>query len=182
MSYLVRQIAPGEWRELRGIRMAAPRDSPTAFSPSYADAAAYTDAYWQEQAADEASSKTAATFIACDEIGNWVGMASAGPLAEVPGHAHIHAVYVFPAHRGPAGLAARLMEVAIRFAAGPHRRLVADARRPREQRACAGLLPADGFEMTGKVVPYRLNPAEKLYLVGYSNFRGCPAPGSPTRI
>ena len=39
-----------------------------------------------------------------------------------------------------------------------------------------------GFEMTGKVVPYRLNPAEKLYIMGYSNFRGCPAPGSPTRI
>lgn len=174
MTYQVRRIVPGEWRTLRAIRLEALRDTPTAFSSSYAEFAARIDAFWREQAATEATSDSSATFIARDENGDWAGTASVGPLVEVPDHAHIHAVYVRPAHRGPTGPGSRLMEVAIGFARdhidagwltlGVHEsnaRALAFYRRI-------------GFEATGKVIPYGPNPAEKCYILGYRDFRRRP--------
>jgi ribosomal protein S18 acetylase RimI-like enzyme len=114
--YLIRRMGSGEWRELRAIRLEAVRDTPTAFSSSYAELASHPDVFWQERAAAGATSGSGATFIASDRNDDWVGSASAEPLAEVPDHAHIHAVYVRAGHRGPTGLGGRLMEAAIRFA------------------------------------------------------------------
>lgn len=171
MAYLIRRMTPGEWRELRAIRLEAVRDTPTAFSSSYAELAAHIDLFWQERAAAEATSDNGATFIACDQNNDWVGSVSVEPLAEVPDHAHIHAVYVRAGHRGPTCLGARLVEAAIRFAEqhidvsqltlGVHEsntRALAFYRRI-------------GFRMTGKVIPYRPNPVERCYIMGYSHFR-----------
>src|SRR5262245_31440334 len=116
MTYVVRRTEPGEWRQLRALRLEALRDSPTAFGTTYADAAALADEVWRQQAEQNATSPTSATFIAATQDGRWVGMAGCAPLNEVPGTACIHGVYVAPAHRGqPAGLATQLMDVGIRW-------------------------------------------------------------------
>ncbi|BCY08562.1 hypothetical protein L3i22_036500 [Actinoplanes sp. L3-i22] len=86
---------------------------------------------------------------------------------EVFDHAHVHAVYVSPAHRGSGGPAVHLMEAAIRFAKenidvsrltlGVHEdngRALAFYRRI-------------GFEMTSKVIPYRPNPSERCLIMEY---------------
>ncbi|WP_436532636.1 N-acetyltransferase family protein [Actinoplanes sp. HUAS TT8] len=171
MAYLIRRMIPGEWRELRAIRLEAVRDTPTAFSSSYADVAGRTDVFWRERATAEATSGNGATFVACDENNDWVGSASVEPLVEVPDHAHIHAVYVRAGHRGPTGLGARLVEAAILFAEqhidvsrltlGVHEsngRALAFYRRI-------------GFRMTEKVIPYLPNPVERCHIMEYSNFR-----------
>jgi ribosomal protein S18 acetylase RimI-like enzyme len=171
MTYLIRRIAPGEWRELRAIRLEAARDTPTAFSSSYGELASHPDVRWQEWAAAEATADDGATFIACDQNGDWVGSVSAGPLVEVPDHAHIHAVYVRAGHRGPTGLGARLVEAAIRFAE-QHidvSRLTLGVHESND-RALA-FYQRIGFRMTGKVIPYRPNPVEKCYIMEYSAFR-----------
>ncbi|MBV6699489.1 GNAT family N-acetyltransferase [Kitasatospora aureofaciens] len=161
-----------EYRELRAIRLEALRDSPTAFSSSYEDTAALPDDVWQQQAAVEASSEESATFIAADEAGNWVGIAGVGPLPDVPDHVHVHSVYVSPEHRGPAGPAADLMMAGIR-----HAQVSTDVRwltlgvHERNGRGLA-FYRRLGFEPTGKVVPYGLNPSEKLLILGYPDFRG----------
>ncbi|MGI5215404.1 GNAT family N-acetyltransferase [Plantactinospora sp. CA-290183] len=117
MIYHIRRVAAGEWRQLSAIRLEALQDSPpTAFSTPPAEATAFSDTVWQQEAAREADSASSATFVATGEAGDWVGMAAAAPLADVPDHAHVYAVYVTPAHRGPAGPAAALMAAAIRFA------------------------------------------------------------------
>ena len=170
--HLIRRMAPHEWRELRAIRLEAVRDTPTAFSFSYAASAAHTDVFWQERAAVEATSDDGATFVACDRNDDWVGSASVEPLADVPDHAHLHAVYVRAEHRGPTGPGARLVEAAIRFAEqhidvsrltlGVHEsntRALAFYRRM-------------GFRMTDKVIPYRPNPVEKCYIMEYPGFSG----------
>jgi ribosomal protein S18 acetylase RimI-like enzyme len=171
MTYLIRRITPGEWRQLRAIRLEAVHDTPTAFSSSYAELAARTDLFWQERAAAEATSDQGATFVACDRNDDWVGTASAEPLAEVPGHAHIHAVYVRAGHRGPTGLGARLVEAAIRFAE-QHidvSRLTLGVHES-NTRAMA-FYRRIGFRMTGKVIPYRPNPVQRCYIMEYGDFK-----------
>jgi ribosomal protein S18 acetylase RimI-like enzyme len=175
MTYLVRRVAPGEWRQLRAIRLEAVRDTPTAFSSSYAELASCPDAFWQELAVAEATSDNSATFIACDQNDDQVGSVSVGPLVEVPDHAHIHAVYVRAGHRGPTGLGARLVEAAIRFA----------ERHIDVSRLTLGVHESNtralafyrriGFRMTDKVIPYRPNPVERCYIMEYSDFNPAPA-------
>jgi ribosomal protein S18 acetylase RimI-like enzyme len=170
-TYVVRRIRSEEWRELRAIRLEAVRDTPTAFSSSYAELAARDDASWQARAIAEATSDEGATFIACDGSNDWVGSASVEPLVEVPDHAHLHAVYVRAGHRGPTGLGARLVEAAVRFAEqhidvshltlGVHQS---------NARALAFYLRI-GFRMTEKVIPYRPNPVERCYILEHRDFR-----------
>lgn len=177
MTHLVRRMAPGEWRRLREIRLEALLDTPTAFSSSYAEVAARADACWQEAATVSATSPDSATFVACDENDDWLGTASVEPLLDVPDHAHIHAVYVRPALRGPTRLADRLMTAAIRFAQ-EHidvARLTLGVHE--SNRRALAFYHRIGFQLTGKVIPYRPNPAEKCYILGYPEFKR-PASGS----
>jgi ribosomal protein S18 acetylase RimI-like enzyme len=163
-AYLIRPMAPGEWRELRAIRLEAVRDTPTAFSSTYAELAARPPAFWQEQAPGEA------TFVAAGPHDDWVGSVSVGPLVEVPDHAHIHALYVRADHRGTTGLGARLVEAAVRFAE-QHidvSRLTLGVHES-NTRALA-FYRRIGFSMTEKTIPYAPNPAEKCYILEYGAF------------
>ncbi|MEU7820383.1 GNAT family N-acetyltransferase [Catellatospora sp. NPDC049133] len=172
MTYAVRRIEPGEWRQLRALRLEALQDSPTAFGTTPADAAALADEVWQQQAEQAASSPTTATFIAVAADGRWVGMAGSAPVEVVAGTYCIQGVYVTPAHRGrAAGLAARLVDAAITWA-----RDVTDASwltlgvHEDNERAQA-FYRRIGFTGTGKVVPCRLNPARNITILGYEKFR-----------
>ncbi|MFE6055606.1 GNAT family N-acetyltransferase [Kitasatospora sp. NPDC056446] len=171
MHYVVRRIAAEEWRELREITLEALRDSPTAFSLSYADTAARPDDGWQRQAVAEATGEESATFAVRDEDGAWVGVAGVEPIPHVPGTVHVHGVYVAPAHRGSAGPAADLVWAAVR-----HARDHTDARwltlgvNESNVRALA-FYRRLGFEDTGKVIPYVRDPAEKVHILGYPGFR-----------
>ncbi|MGW4943592.1 GNAT family N-acetyltransferase [Actinoplanes sp. NPDC004185] len=169
-TYVVRRIRSQEWRELRAVRLEAVRDTPTAFSSSYAEVAGRDDASWQEQAIAEATSDDGATFIACDRNNDWVGSASVEPLAEVPDHAHLHAVYVRAGHRGPTGLGARLVEAAVRFAEHIDVSHLTLGVHERNARALA-FYQRIGFSMTGKVIPYRPNPVERCLILEHRDFK-----------
>ncbi|MGW1894006.1 GNAT family N-acetyltransferase [Streptomyces sp. NPDC002004] len=171
MHYCIRRVAGTEWRELRTIRLESLRDSPTAFSSSHADTAARPDKFWQQQAAIEATSVECAAFIACDEAGTWIGLAGVGPIPYVPDHVQIHSVDISPRRRGPSGPAADLMHTAIGYA-----QVHASARwltlgvHESNERALA-FYRRLGFEDTGKTIPYVLNSSQKLFILGYPNFR-----------
>ncbi|MEW2384129.1 GNAT family N-acetyltransferase [Micromonospora sp. NPDC047707] len=171
MIYQIRRIVAGEWRQLKSIRLEALQDAPTAFSTPLAEATAFSDTVWQQEAAREADSASSATFVATDEAGDWAGMAAVAPLAEVPDHAHVHAVYVTPAHRGPAGPAVALMAAAIRFASDhidvASLTLGVHEGNPRARAFYRKL----GFTETGKAIPYALNPSQKVHILGYQDFR-----------
>jgi ribosomal protein S18 acetylase RimI-like enzyme len=185
--YVVRRITSGEWRELRALRLEALKDSPTAFGVTYAASEAFPDEVWQAMAVEAATADSTALFVAvavaadgarpadptdpAESAGAWLGMAGAAPLVDVPDHAHVYSVYVSPAHRGRRGPAAALMAAAIGFAEehidvarltlGVHEANV------RAQAFYARL----GFEPTGLRVPYPLDPAEQLLILGYPAFR-----------
>ncbi|MEV7185025.1 GNAT family N-acetyltransferase [Kitasatospora sp. NPDC093102] len=171
MHYDVRRMAAGEWRELRGITLEALRDSPKAFSSSYADSAARPEDYWRHRAAHGATARESATFTAGDETGAWVGIAGVEPLPDVPDHVHIHSVYVTPAHRGAAGPAADLVRAVVRHAR-EHTTVGALTLGVHEDNGRAqAFYRRLGFEPTGTVVPYVRNPAERILVLGYPGFR-----------
>lgn len=172
MTYVVRRIESGEWRQLRALRLDALQDSPTAFGTTYADAAALADDVWRQQAVENATSPTSATFIAATEDGRWVGLAGVTPLVQVPDTACVHGVYVGPAHRGrPARLAAQLVEVGIRWARDNTDASWLTLGVHQDNRRAQAFYRRMGFTDTGKVVPYVLDPSKKLYILGYENFR-----------
>jgi GNAT superfamily N-acetyltransferase len=111
-------------------------------------------------------------FVASAEDGHWVGMAGSGPLDRVPGTAVIHGVFVSPAHRGgQAGPAARLMEVGIEWA-----RDHTDASwltlgvHEHNDRARA-FYRRFGFKDTDTIIPYVLDPSQRVHIMGYDGFR-----------
>ncbi|MCP2326977.1 RimJ/RimL family protein N-acetyltransferase [Hamadaea flava] len=166
MAYAIRRIEPGEWRQLRALRLEALSKEPTAFGIRYADAAALADEDWRQQAEEHA------TFVATVEDGGWVGMAGIAPLERFPGTVCVHSVYVTSAHRGGAAkLAARLMDSAITWAAEntDAARLTLGVHED-NQRAQA-FYRRIGFTDTGMVVPYNLDPAKRLFILGYEGFR-----------
>ncbi|MFU8854786.1 GNAT family N-acetyltransferase [Micromonospora sp. SL1-18] len=175
MTYVVRRTEPVEWRQLRALRLEALQDSPTAFNTSYADTVALGDEVWRQQAAQNATSPTSATFIATTDDGHWVGIASSAPLDEVPGHAHIYGVYVAPAHRGqPAGLATQLMDVGIRWARDNTDASWLTLGVHEDNKRAQAFYRRIGFTETGKVLPYALDPSKKFYIMGYEDFRSSP--------
>jgi ribosomal protein S18 acetylase RimI-like enzyme len=170
-AYHVRRIEPGEWRELRALRLEALKDSPTAFSTTYAAGEALPDDAWRAQAVEAATGGSSALFVAVDHSGSWLGMAGAAPMPDVPDHAHVYGVYVTSAHRGRTGPAADLMAVAIAFARAHidvgHLTLGVHESNTRAQSFYLRL----GFVPTGLEVLYPLNPAERLRILGYPGFR-----------
>ncbi|WP_155375077.1 GNAT family N-acetyltransferase [Catellatospora vulcania] len=172
MTYVVRRIEPGEWRQLRALRLEALTDSPTAFGTTYADAAGLADEVWRQQAVANATSPTSALFVAAAQDGRWVGMAGCAPVAEVPGTACIQGVYVAPAHRGRAtGPAARLMDAGIRWTRDNTDASWLTLGVHEDNHRAQAFYRRMGFTDTGKVVPYHLDPSKKLYILGYQNFR-----------
>jgi ribosomal protein S18 acetylase RimI-like enzyme len=172
MTYVVRRARPQEWRELRALWMEALQDAPTAFGTTYADAAALADDDWRQRAAENATSPVSATFIAVAEDDRWVGMASSGPLNEVPGTAHIHGVYVTPAHRGQtAELATQLVDAGIRWARDNTEASWLTLGVHEDNQRAQAFYRRVGFTETGKIVPYPLDHSKKLYIMGYEDFR-----------
>ncbi|QMU71493.1 GNAT family N-acetyltransferase [Streptacidiphilus sp. P02-A3a] len=172
VAYAIRRVASEEWRELRELRLNALREAPTAFSTRYADAAAEDDSVWRRRAAHEAESPTAATFVATTEDGHWVGMTGAGPLELLPGYAHVHGVYVAAAHRGGrAGLARRLMAAGIDWARTRTDAAWLTLGVHEDNEHARGFYRRIGFSDTGKVVPYALDPAQQVHIMGYDAFR-----------
>ncbi|WP_443069774.1 GNAT family N-acetyltransferase [Streptomyces sp. S063] len=106
MKYVIRRITAEGWRELRAIRLESLLNSPYAFGVRPADAVALFDRTWRKQA--ERAAADDALFVAIDETGSWAGTAGVAPLDGIPDTAHVHAVCVAPAHRGPDGPARAL--------------------------------------------------------------------------
>lgn len=171
MKYDVRRIEAGEWRELRAIRLEALADSPNAFGTSLGAAAALPDTAWQERAARAATAPDDALFVALDETGTWTGTAAAAPIPDIPGTAHVHAVYVTPPHRGADGPARALMDTAVDFARAHTDCMWLTLGVHEDNDRARAFYRRLGFTDTGKRVPYPLDPAKVLHILGCPDFR-----------
>ncbi|MFJ6515035.1 GNAT family N-acetyltransferase [Streptomyces sp. NPDC091406] len=176
MNYVIRRIAADEWRELRAMRLESLLDSPDAFGIRHTDAAVIAGHMWREQAAKAAASADEGMFVAIDETGSWAGTAGAAPLEDVPDTAHLHSVYVTPAHRGQDGPARALVEAATDFARRHTEcgRLTLGVRED-NHRAMA-FYRRIGFHDLGMTVPYPLDPTKVLRILDCPDFRSGDSP------
>ncbi len=110
----IRQIGPDDWATFRDIRLAALKDSPTAFAVTAAEAAPRSDAEWETMVRERCASGVSATWIAEDPAGRSVGIVAA---FDHPTSSDVELVsmWVAPAARG-AGLARQLVDVVIAWA------------------------------------------------------------------
>lgn len=102
----IRLLEVHEWRLLRALRLAALRDAPDAFGPTFEAAEAEPDSVWRRYARGFASDAPA--LLVAERDGRGVGLVSA---ARVGTTGRIGAMWVDPAERG-AGLARRLLAAA----------------------------------------------------------------------
>ncbi|MEU9395036.1 GNAT family N-acetyltransferase [Streptomyces sp. NPDC048324] len=171
MTYKVRSIHADEWREVKALRLAALQDpvAHLAFLETYEQAAARSDAFWQERAAGGAEGAAGAQQIVAEgPDGEWVGtltvlMEEAGttdwagfPIERRQGH--VVGVFVRPEHRG-IGLTEVLFEAGLDWAwaqGAEQVRLIVHEDNGRAQR----LYRKVGFAPTGVTVPLSAAPGQ----------------------
>lgn len=91
---VVRRAGEDAWAQIREIRLAALRDSPSAFASTYEREADFDEATWRTRM------RTAAWFLAYD-AGRAIGVAAGIREPDAPvGERHVVSFWVAPDHRG----------------------------------------------------------------------------------
>jgi len=98
----VRRVTPGDWEDLRSVRLEALREAPNAFSSTYASESARGDQWWRDR------TRARAWFLAwCHGLPVGIIAGEADPSS--PAHErHVVSMWVDPQVRG-AGAADALM-------------------------------------------------------------------------
>ncbi|MBM9508415.1 GNAT family N-acetyltransferase [Actinacidiphila acididurans] len=168
MGYVIRPVAPAEWREIREVRLTALQDpvSAVAFARSYAEESALPDEVWQQRSSGNGAQQFAvirepdpdATPKGTQPSADWVGMAVV--IAERPDRHSVNAVYLRPEVRG-SGLAAELFSTLIAWSWERTDRLYlwVHEKNPRAE----ALYRRIGFERTGRTMAYPKDPAQTEY-------------------
>ncbi|MER5379464.1 GNAT family N-acetyltransferase [Streptomyces sp. NPDC002688] len=132
MTQMIRSIRPDEWRQVKELRLDALRDpvAHLAFLETHEEAAAKSDAFWQDRAAGAAVGVTERQqIVAVAEDGVWTGSVTvlvekAGerdPFGEVTelDQGHLVGVFVRPEYRGSeAGVTRALFDAALAWSWG----------------------------------------------------------------
>ncbi|MCP9944374.1 GNAT family N-acetyltransferase [Streptomyces somaliensis] len=172
MTYSIRPVQAGEWREVRALRLDALRDpaAPLAFLDTYEAAVVRPESYWWERTESTAEgSATGRQMVAVAPDGRWVGSVTA--LLERPGQevlfgevpevdqAHLIGVYLRPEARG-GGVAEKLLGAAVDWAWSLREPVVRRARlyvHERNARA-VGLYRKAAFLPSGRNLPVKGEP------------------------
>ena len=126
----IRHSTEADWPILKALRLAALRDSPTAFGVTHASAAANTDEQWR----DRAAARGPATYLLAFSDGTPVGMVG-GVVSEAQ-EFNLIAMWVLPDHRGGGSAAALVEAMKAHALASGHQRVVLDVS-PENARAAA---------------------------------------------
>jgi ribosomal protein S18 acetylase RimI-like enzyme len=156
-DFVIRRIGPGEWRELRDLRIAALEDTPIAFGETAESARRRPEENWVARTMRGATGAAAVTYVGVRADGQWLGMAGGVPDDEDPGRADLVSVFVAPACRG-SGLAGALVAAVANWARGrglPRLGLWVHEDNLRARR----FYQRYGFTETGRRAPYPLQPS-----------------------
>ena len=176
-SPCVRPIRPGEWRELRSIRLAALADAPSAFASTHDQELAYPEQRWIDAARNRSNGPLSGTFVAVDtgagaevaevggvDTGEFVGLVGGYlPAAFEPEHreegvAELVSMWVAPAARGR-GVAQELITAVVDWAAERNCHTV-ELWVTRGNDAAIALYEKAGFVETGAMQPLPSDPCK----------------------
>jgi ribosomal protein S18 acetylase RimI-like enzyme len=151
----VRSVRAAEWREYRDIRLAALRESPSAFASSYAREAAFGDDTWQARTRASQDGKSSSIVIASDRRGRWVGLVSGYRPGEGV-DAELVSLWVDPAARNH-GLGRLLVDAVVSWAAAHRDRTIGLWVNDRN-RSAVDLYARARFAPTGESQPLPSDP------------------------
>jgi GNAT superfamily N-acetyltransferase len=98
----IRRSGPGDWPDLRTIRLEALADTPDAYGSTYGETVLWSDAQWKDNATNR-------LYYLAHRDGRVVGMVSGGFNDGHPGTRWLYGMYVTPSERGT-GTAAALVK------------------------------------------------------------------------
>lgn len=98
-AVVVRCIVPGEWQELRRVRLEALADAPLAFGSTYEREAAYTESHWRRHAVALAEGTWTVAFVGVHGAA-FVALALGYLDEDDPAITHLISVFVAPDWRG----------------------------------------------------------------------------------
>lgn len=152
----VRRVRPDEAAQFRAIRLAALRDSPTAFGSTLEETELRPREYWESRVTQGAEGRESVLFVAVDN-GRWVGLAG-GFLEISPGEyrADVVSMWVRPDCRG-VGVGRALLSEVIEWARD-HGAARADLWVTETNAAARGLYRSLGFIETGETQPLPSHP------------------------
>jgi GrpB-like predicted nucleotidyltransferase (UPF0157 family)/ribosomal protein S18 acetylase RimI-like enzyme len=110
----IQRVGPTDWLLLKQTRLAALREAPHAFTRSYAEEAAFTDAAWRTRAEANASDETSAGFLASAAEAE-VGLVACLWKDRPQGLVQLVSLWTAPQVRGQ-GVASALVEAALAWA------------------------------------------------------------------
>jgi len=148
-------VSPANAMLFKTLRLRALRDTPTAFSSTYSHESSLTDEQWIERV-QEWSSNRSTTYIAMD-VESPCGIVSGFLDRDNPMLAHLASMWVAPSHRR-SGIGRTLVNAIFEWArlhgAGTLQLTVTSSNDPAIQ-----FYKSLGFAPTGKIAPYRNDPA-----------------------
>jgi GNAT superfamily N-acetyltransferase len=106
----IRRCGPGDWQDLRAIRLEALADTPAAYGSTYEETARWSDAQWKDAATNR-------LYYLADRDERVVGMVSGGLNDAHPGTRWLYGMFVTPSERGT-GTAALLVKAISDWATG----------------------------------------------------------------
>jgi ribosomal protein S18 acetylase RimI-like enzyme len=150
----IERLAPQNALILKDVRLRALRDTPTAFSSTYAEESRLGDADWFARA-EQWTSDGSAVYLAMD-FNVPCGIAAGFIERDIPGHAHLASMWVAATHRR-LGIGSRLVEAIIAWSSARRLdslQLTVTGNNDPAIRFYERL----GFKLTGRTKPYRNDP------------------------
>lgn len=148
-------VTPQNAMLFKRVRLQALRDTPTAFSSTYADESQLTDADWVKRASQWSGDGSTAylamdTVFPCGIVGGFLDKDDAT-------RAHLASMWVTPSHRR-LGIGAKLVNAIFEWARA-HGARTLELIVTSNNDGAIEFYKRPGFTLTEKTVPYRNNPA-----------------------
>jgi ribosomal protein S18 acetylase RimI-like enzyme len=148
-----------DWQDYRDIRLAALKDTPSAFASTWQQEAALTDSQWLERAQRSEDGDTQTIVIAVDDDGRSVGLAGGYRPGDLGADAELISMWVAPDCRGRK-ISPELVRAVLAWAeshrAGSVGLWVNAANRP-----AISLYEKEGFRRTGEVAKLPSDPTQQ---------------------
>jgi RimJ/RimL family protein N-acetyltransferase len=148
-----------DWREYREIRLAALKDTPSAFNSTWQEEASLAPPLWMEQAQRSQDGETLTIVVAVDDAGRWVGLAGGYRPGNQGVDAELISMWVAPDCRGT-GISIELVRAVLAWAEA-HGASTIGLWVNKASPAAISLYDKTGFRRTGEVDKLPSDPAQQ---------------------
>lgn len=148
-----------DWREYREIRLAALKDTPSAFASTWQEEASLAPPQWMERAQRSQDGKTLTIVVAVDDAGRWVGLVGGYRPGGRGVDAELISMWVAPDCRG-SGIGIALLRGVLVWAEA-HGASTIGLWVNKANRAAISLYDKAGFRRTGETDKLPSDPTQR---------------------